>query len=203
MMNDFLFAGNNTRRQRDRVAVLFGGRSQEHEISVLSAASIIGAIDREKHDVVPVAIAKDGAWYLIDTDMSGLSALNDPLMERLFPNSASEAADATAYPDAHFIDIAAFAASVDFVFPALHGPYGEDGSVQGLFETLSIPYAGCGICASAIAMDKIITKELLARVDIPVLDYLYMTAHEYGLDAPGSLSRIEDALGYPVFVKPA
>ncbi|MDR1496421.1 MAG: D-alanine--D-alanine ligase, partial [Clostridiales Family XIII bacterium] len=112
-------------------------------------------------------------------------------------------ANASSYPEARPADIAAFAASVDFVFPALHGPFGEDGSVQGLFETLGIPYGGCGVCASAISMDKIIAKELLARAGVPVLDYTFTTASEYGADAPGSLSRIESALDFPVYVKPA
>jgi D-alanine-D-alanine ligase len=186
-------------RAKDRIGVLFGGRSQEHEISVLSAASIMDAIDRDRHEVVPVAIAKDGAWYRIGSDMSGLCALDDPRMEGLIPGGEEDAAPAGARP----VDIAEFAASVDFVFPALHGPFGEDGTVQGLFETLGIPYAGCGVCASAISMDKIIAKELLSRAGIPVLDYAYTTADEYGADPRGSLARIEGALGYPVFVKPA
>jgi D-alanine-D-alanine ligase len=188
--------------EKDRVGVLFGGRSQEHEISVLSAASLMDAIDRERHEVVPVAIGKDGLWYIVGGDMSGLRALDDPRMARLIPRSGS-ASDVAACPDARPVDLAAFAASVDFVFPALHGPFGEDGTVQGLFETMGIPYAGCGVCSSAVSMDKIIAKELLSRAGVPVLAYAYATAGEYAADAPGALDRIESSVGYPVFVKPA
>jgi D-alanine-D-alanine ligase len=183
---------------KDRIGVLFGGRSQEHEVSVLSAASLMDAIDRDRHEVVPVAIAKDGGWYAIGSDMSGLRALDDPRMKRLIPG-VGEGESSSGRP----VDVASFAASVDFVFPMLHGPYGEDGSVQGVFETLGVPYAGCGVCASAISMDKIIAKDLLSRAGVPVLDYAYTTAAGYAADEPGELDRIEDALGYPVYVKPA
>jgi D-alanine-D-alanine ligase len=193
---------NGRNFRKDRIGVLFGGRSQEHEISVLSAASLMDAIDREKHDVVPVGIGKDGRWYIVGGDMSGLSALTDPRMERLIPHSDEIAALAMC-PGAQPLDFAEFAASVDFVFPALHGPFGEDGTVQGLFETMGIPYAGCGVCASAVSMDKIIAKELFARAGIPVLAYTFVTAGEYGADPRGALARIEGEVGYPVFVKPA
>jgi D-alanine-D-alanine ligase len=187
---------------RDRVCVLFGGRSQEHEISVLSAASLMDAIDRVRHEVIHVAIAKDGRWYVIDSDMSGLCELRDPRMERLIPRSG-DAADVAACPGARPVDLAWLADSADFVFPMLHGPYGEDGTVQGLFETVGLPYAGCGVCASAVSMDKIIAKDLLSRAGAPVLAYAYTTAGAYGADAEGELARMESEVHYPVFVKPA
>jgi D-alanine-D-alanine ligase len=200
--------GPGERRRKDRIGVLFGGRSQEHEISVLSAASIMDAIDRDKHDVVPVAIGKEGTWYIVSSDMSGLRALDDPRMEGLIPGGGEGArgeavADDEVFSGARPTDVTEVAASVDFVFPALHGPFGEDGTVQGLFETLGLPYAGCGVCGSAISMDKIIAKELLSKAGVPILDYTHTTEEEYGADAPGALSRIEGTLGYPVFVKPA
>jgi D-alanine-D-alanine ligase len=226
---------------KDRIGVLFGGRSQEHEISVLSAASLMDAINRDKHDIVPVAIDKDGAWYLICSDMSGLCSLKDPRMETLIPKSGLRSLDdpraGTLIPrgglaeavcaearqsafvagepganplrektEAAFaepINIAQFAELVDFVFPMLHGPLGEDGTVQGLFEILGIPYAGCGVCGSAVSMDKIYAKKLLEDADVPVLHYTYTTVADYRADAPGELARIERTIGYPVFVKPA
>jgi D-alanine-D-alanine ligase len=210
---------------KDRIGVLFGGRSQEHEISVLSAASLMDAINRNKHDVVPVAIGKDGAWHLIRSDMSGLCRLDDPRMETLIPKrggaedictAACQSAFVTGGSDtadsvqgkkedlsAKPINIAEFAELVDFVFPMLHGPFGEDGTVQGLFETLGIPYAGCGVCGSAVSMDKIYTKKLLVDADIPVLHYAHTTAADYRADASGELRRIEGIVGYPVYVKPA
>jgi D-alanine-D-alanine ligase len=101
------------------------------------------------------------------------------------------------------IDVAEFSGLIDFVFPVLHGPYGEDGTVQGLFEMLGIPYAGCGVCGSAVSMDKIFTKKLLVDAGIPVLDYAYTTAAGYRADTPGELRRIENIVRYPVYVKPA
>ncbi|MDR1292835.1 MAG: D-alanine--D-alanine ligase [Clostridiales Family XIII bacterium] len=187
---------------KDRIGVLFGGKSQEHEISVLSAASLMDAIDRDLHEVVPVAIAKDGEWYAIDSDMGGLCALDDPRMGRLIPHVA-EGVSVADCPGARPVDVASFTSSVDFVFPMLHGPNGEDGSVQGLFETLGVPYAGCGISSSAVAMDKIMAKGLLAQAGVPVLDYVYTTLADYRADMSGELSRIEEALGHSVYVKPA
>jgi D-alanine-D-alanine ligase len=163
------------------------------------------AIDRDRHEVIPVAIAKDGGWYLIDSDMSGLRELDDPRMERLIPRVPHSGGDGDVaeWPGARPVDVASLAASVDFVFPMLHGPNGEDGSVQGLFETLGVPYAGCGVCASAISMDKIMAKDLLSRAGVPVLDYAYTTVSAYLADMTGELERIESVVGYPVFVKPA
>ncbi|MDR2162808.1 MAG: D-alanine--D-alanine ligase [Clostridiales Family XIII bacterium] len=187
---------------KDRIGVLFGGRSQEHEISVLSAAALMDAIDRDKHEVVPVGIGKDGRWYIVGGDMSGLRVLSDSRMERLIPRGGSEA-DIAACPGARPLSLAEFADCVDFVFPTLHGPFGEDGTVQGLFEMMGIPYAGCGVCASAVSMDKIIAKELLSRAGISVLPYTFATEGEYGADTPGVLARIEGVVDYPVYVKPA
>ncbi|MDR0596177.1 MAG: D-alanine--D-alanine ligase [Clostridiales Family XIII bacterium] len=185
---------------KDRIGVLFGGRSQEHEISILSAASLMDAIDRDRHEVVPIAIGRNGAWQLIESDMSGLRSLDDPRMKGLIPEG-SAGSDVTACGEL----AAALMGSqlVDFVFPMLHGPFGEDGTMQGFFETLGIPYAGCGVCASAVSMDKIFTKKLLESAGIPVLGYAYTTEHDYRRDERGELSRIDEAVGYPAYVKPA
>ncbi|MDR0519813.1 MAG: D-alanine--D-alanine ligase [Clostridiales Family XIII bacterium] len=175
---------------KDRIGVLFGGKSQEHEISILSAASLMDAIDTGKHEVVPVAIDKDGAWHLIESDMGGLRTLDDPRMAGLVSGA----------PKVGIPDVAGM---VDFVFPMFHGPFGEDGTMQGLLEILGLPYAGCGVCSSAVSMDKIFTKKLLTDAGIPVLDYAYTSAGIYRADAAAELTRIEEAVGYPCYVKPA
>ncbi|MDR1815856.1 MAG: D-alanine--D-alanine ligase A, partial [Clostridiales Family XIII bacterium] len=135
---------------KTRIGILFGGRSGEHEISILSAASVMDAMDRARYEVVPVGITKDGAWRRVTTDLSGLRALDDPRMARIFEGSEQ-------------MTVADFDAQTDFAFPVLHGPFGEDGTIQGLFEMLGKPYAGCGVAASAISMDKIFTKEVWLR----------------------------------------
>ncbi|MDR0817877.1 MAG: D-alanine--D-alanine ligase [Clostridiales Family XIII bacterium] len=181
----------------DRIGIIFGGRSQEHEISILSAASVMDAVDRTRHEIIPVAIAKDGSWFRLRTDISGLNSLDDPRIEDLIPK------DGIGTERAVRISIGEIAGLVDFAFPVLHGPYGEDGTIQGLFEMTGLPYAGCGVTSSAISMDKIFSKELLLRAGLPVLKYDATYRWIFGQDRDGELSRIESTLGYPVFIKPA
>ncbi|MDR2486524.1 MAG: D-alanine--D-alanine ligase [Clostridiales Family XIII bacterium] len=183
--------------EKDRIAVLFGGRSQEHEISILSAASVMGAIDCARHDIVPVGIAKDGNWYRIHADMRGIEALDDPRIGRLIPDGDVHAAQAERIRPCALPDFA------DLALPILHGPYGEDGTVQGLFEMVGLPYAGCGVAGSAIAMDKLFTKELLLQAGIPVLPHAAVTGHAYRKDKVAVLDRVQKTLDFPVFVKPA
>ncbi|MDR1797684.1 MAG: D-alanine--D-alanine ligase [Clostridiales Family XIII bacterium] len=175
---------------KKRIGILFGGRSREHEISVLSAASVMDAIDRGRYDVLPVGITKEGAWRRIATDLSGLSTLEDARMEQLFAGSAS-------------MTIADFDAETDFAFPVMHGPFGEDGTIQGLFEMLGKPYAGCGVAASAISMDKIFTKEIWRRAGLPVCGHTHTTAASCREGFSEEVLRIEAEIAYPIFVKPA
>jgi D-alanine-D-alanine ligase len=181
----------------DKIAVLFGGRSGEHEISVLSAASMMDAADRSRHEIVPVGISKAGDWYHITADMHDLASLDDPRFDRLIPQDGRDG------PYARRIDIGEFGRMADFAFPMLHGPYGEDGTVQGLFEMLGMPYAGCGVAASAISMDKIFTKELLVRAGLPTCRYVAVLAGAFAQNRGGILRGIEESIGFPVFVKPA
>ncbi|MDR1271849.1 MAG: D-alanine--D-alanine ligase [Clostridiales Family XIII bacterium] len=183
---------------KKRIGLVFGGRSEEHEISVLSASSVAGAIDKDRYEVVPVLIAKDGSWHLLwdgSAGIEGIGTLDDPRFKTL----VSEARPVT---------IAEFDALCDFAFPALHGPYGEDGTIQGLFEMLGKPYAGCGVASSAITMDKIFTKQLWENAGLPVAKYLAY-AHPkdfYGEGGAGKMAemeRIAKELGFPLFVKPA
>jgi len=178
--------------EKIRVGFLFGGRSGEHEISVLSAASVMEKIDRTRFEPAPFGITKDGAWRLIETDLSGLCSLDDQRFEGdgIFAGSRP-------------VTIADFDAMCDFAFPLLHGPFGEDGTVQGLFEILDKPYAGCGVAASALSMDKAFTKEIWQLEGLPVCAYTYTTKDDLEEAFEGEVRRIEGMLSYPIFVKPA
>jgi D-alanine-D-alanine ligase len=159
---------------RPRVAVVFGGRSSEHAISCVSAGSVLAAIDRSAYDVVPVGITTDGRWVLVDDNPAALAISNrelptvdpggTPLTLPADPTGRSLVAlDASPLPD-EFAD-------VDVVFPLLHGPWGEDGTIQGLLEMAGIPYVGSGVLASAVGMDKEYMKLLLAARGLPVGRY--------------------------------
>jgi D-alanine-D-alanine ligase len=179
-----------------KIGVIFGGRSREHEISVLSASAVIGALNNAGYDTVPIGINKRGEWYIIDGAMDGIVSLDDARFEALIPRGDER-------DGSHPLAASSLRDIVDFAFPVLHGPYGEDGTIQGLFEMLDIPYAGCGVTSSAIAMDKIFTKELLIRAGLPVCRHAATYAYDFGASREAELARIERELPYPMFVKPA
>jgi D-alanine-D-alanine ligase len=190
-----------TTPRKTRVAVVFGGRSSEHAISCVSAGSILAALDPDEYDVVPVGITREGRWVLAVGDPARLS-----IADRRLPEITAESGTAVVLPaDPTASDLivrepadgAASLAGVDVVFPALHGAYGEDGTIQGMLEMAGIPYVGANVFASAAAMDKEFTKKLAAAEGIPVGPYAV-------LRAGCSLSAADkDRLGLPVFVKPA
>jgi D-alanine-D-alanine ligase len=181
---------------KKKIGILFGGRSEEHEISVLSAASVVGAMDRTKYEPVLIGINKAGRWFLIEESLlRGIATPDDPRVKTLIP-SGSGGSRTPFNPG----DLPAF---VDFAFPVLHGPYGEDGRLQGLLEMLGLPYGGCGVAASAIAMDKIFTKEIWLRAGLPVCRHTALRRRAYEADPAGERARVERELGLPVFVKPA
>jgi D-alanine-D-alanine ligase len=180
-----------------KIGILFGGKSGEHEISILSAASVIEAIDRSRYEVFKVGINKRGDWFRIETDMRGLTSLDDDRFDYLIPQTKDGG------PGAEPLDFSEFIDTVDFVFPVLHGPYGEDGTIQGMLETMGVPYAGCGVTASALAMDKIFTKEILLRAGFHVTKHEAITKREYETEKERCLRKIEASLCYPLFVKPA
>ncbi|MDH7514591.1 MAG: D-alanine--D-alanine ligase family protein [Bacteroidota bacterium] len=182
-----------------RLGVVFGGRSGEHEVSLVSAASVLHALDPAKYVIVPIGIEKNGRWrtgpsalaYLAGeiTDVPALCYLPpDPFVRGLLVE------------DGH----GSFRHEpLDVVFPVLHGPLGEDGCVQGLLELASIPYVGSGVLGSAVGMDKIAQKRLFAAAGLPVVETVSFRSEEYYTESGGIIHRIETALGYPVFVKPA
>jgi D-alanine-D-alanine ligase len=190
-----------TTPRKTRVAVVFGGRSSEHAISCVSAGSILAALDPDQYEVVPVGITREGRWVLASGDPAQLSIADRRLPE--ITASSGTAVVLPADPTASGLmvvdpaDGVGSLAGVDVVFPALHGAYGEDGTVQGMLEMARIPYVGANVFASAAAMDKEFTKKLAAAEGIPIGSYAV-------LRAGCSLSEADkDRLGLPVFVKPS
>jgi D-alanine-D-alanine ligase len=196
----------NSAPRKPRIAVVFGGRSSEHAISCVTAGSVLAAIDPEQYDVVPIGIAADGRWVLESGDPERLR-IEGP--DRLPAVDGDRAAIALA-PEAASTGLVVTEPSqpprtlgeVDVVFPLLHGPWGEDGTIQGMLEMAGVRYVGAGVLASAVSMDKAYMKVVLAAAGLPVMPSVTVTAREWGSDAPGCRTRA-DAIGYPLFVKPA
>ena len=174
-----------------RVGVIYGGRSGEHEVSVASAASIFKHIDAEKYEAVPIRIEKTGRWSLGGRVPQALSAA------AVLEGQRTEALQ-TIEPSA-----AVAASGIDVVFPVLHGPYGEDGTVQGLLELANVAYVGAGVLGSAAGMDKAVMKTLFAAGGLPIVPHLVALRREWERDGPEVTRRVRDGLRYPVFVKPA
>jgi D-alanine-D-alanine ligase len=190
---------------KPRVAVVFGGRSAEHAVSCATAASVLDAIDREVYDVIPIGISLEGKWVLESGDPERLALTADQVpevnaaaMPVLISNDPARREIVTAEPGR----IPEVLASVDVVFPLLHGPWGEDGTIQGLFEIAGMRYVGSGVLASAVGMDKHYMKVVLAASGLPVTPYVVILPREWEAD-PASARESVMALEYPVFVKPA
>ena len=177
------------------VAVIFGGRSAEHEVSLVSARCLIAALDPARFKIVPVGITPEGRWVMPrDLDKALRDGLTGVACEpvALLPDPTR--------PGFVVGDVAR-QVPVDCAFPVLHGPCGEDGTIQGVFELAGLPYAGAGVAASAVGMDKEFMKSLFAQAGLPQVDYL--VARDRGDDIDGVLGDVENAFPYPVFVKPA
>lgn len=182
-----------------RVAIIFGGRSAEHEVSIVSARSVFMALDRTKYEPLLIGITHQGRWItgssaelLMGTklpDKLSSVLVPDPNARRLVPVERSNRSMPTP--------------AIDVIFPLLHGPYGEDGTVQGLFDLTGIPYVGSGVLGSALGMDKVIQKELFARAGLPIVKYVYFTRAEWTTNSRVLVRHIISSLGWPVFVKPA
>jgi D-alanine-D-alanine ligase len=200
-----------------RVGILFGGRSGEHEVSLLSAASILQAIDRDKFDVTPIGITKEGRW-LAQADARGLleagasaaprhfragdpettpgaKLLQEGMPTLLAPEPRSSGGLAQSHGRAE--------QALDVVFPVLHGTFGEDGTIQGLFELAGIAYVGSGVLGSAAGMDKDAMKRLFAQAGLPIVKHVTLLRAEWERSSRTCIARIEAALRYPLFVKPA
>ncbi len=196
------FPAKTTDRGRVRVAVVFGGRSNEHAISCVSAGSILRNLDPERFEVVAVGITPDGSWVLTDGDPDALAITNRQLPAVSSDSGTELTLAANPRRAGELVSLspggAEVLASVDVVFPVLHGPYGEDGTIQGLLELAGVPYVGAGVLASAAGMDKEFTKKLLVAEGLPIGAYAVLRASQSTLE-PAQRER----LGLPVFVKPA
>ncbi|HKO98316.1 MAG TPA: D-alanine--D-alanine ligase family protein [Pyrinomonadaceae bacterium] len=192
-----------------RVGVIFGGQSGEHEVSIRSAASVIQAIDRKKYDVLPIAISREGKWLSpaealtllppaaqsllsqeqISTKTDEVAILGDPSRQGLLALDQKGQSDV--------------ATPLDVVFPVLHGPFGEDGTLQGLLEMANVPYVGCGVLASSCGMDKVAMKLLFLQAGLPMCKYVWFLRSHWQNDPKKVTNKVERELGYPCFVKPA
>lgn len=198
-------SNGDTGKRKIRVAVVFGGRSDEHDVSLRSARTIMDALNGDRYEVVPIGISREGKWLAGGDPMEALIAESpmfaltdgeqvavptsewkiEPVIgaEALMPQSATE--------------------GVDIFFPALHGPMGEDGTLQGMLELAGVPYVGSGVLGSAVSMDKAMTKVILQQAGIPQVPWLLITRQEWRTSPDAIIARIEAELPYPIFVKPA
>jgi D-alanine-D-alanine ligase len=207
------FCRNNAPVNKLRVGVIYGGRSGEHEVSLASAAAVFQNLDPDRYEAVPIRIQKDGRWTLPTHAPSLISAAD------VIHSSAAEAAARDPAREAHLVahpgtetlmtidrdkpQPVVSGLALDVVFPVLHGPYGEDGTVQGLLELANVPYVGAGVLASAVGMDKATMKLVFAAKGLPVGDYEVVLKREWQRDERTVMNRIVNRLGFPVFVKPA
>src|ERR1700693_4609490 len=184
-------------KKKIRIGVIFGGRSGEHEVSLVSAASVIRALDPEKYEAVPIGITKDGRW------LAGSPA------QKILPEVLREGQRVMLAADPNIAALVTLdekrsaSLRVDVVFPVLHGTYGEDGTVQGLLELAGLPYVGAGVIGSAVGMDKDMQKRLFLQAGLPVGDFAAILRSEWEASRKSVLRRLSKQFRYPLFVKPA
>ncbi len=194
------------------VAVLFGGQSGEHEVSLVSAHAVMSGLDRARYHIIPIGIAKDGTWLVGSNALTRLVAQADP--HKLPTGVDWQTTRSEEGTDGHIVLPATQQQSwhpgalfralhIDVIFPVLHGPMGEDGTVQGFFELAGLPYVGCGVAASAISLDKALMKAAFAAAGLPLLPWVLVRRHAWQRAPDQTYERIEQELHYPVFVKPA
>ncbi|HEV7858268.1 MAG TPA: D-alanine--D-alanine ligase family protein [Pyrinomonadaceae bacterium] len=205
-------------KRKLRVGVIFGGRSGEHEVSIRSARSVIGAMDQRKYEVVPIAITKDGEWRL-QPEPDGLLESGDRALvdeTQVIPSAVADFLNAVTTSLQRIADPAGRemvtldadqkllpSQPLDVVFPVLHGTYGEDGTIQGLLEMKGVPYVGCGVLASASGMDKVTMKSLFRDAGLPICKYTWFLRSAWETDGAALVRRVAREIGYPCFVKPA
>jgi D-alanine-D-alanine ligase len=188
--------------RRVRVGVIFGGQSGEHEVSLLSAQSVMRAMDKERYEIVPIGITQEGRWLAHGDPLKVLTGgqMTMPkLLGASFIGHSSSAVNRALVPGSRRSDVP----SVDVIFPVLHGPMGEDGTVQGLLELADLPYVGAGVMASAVGMDKAVMKDVFRAQGLPVVSYLVFLRSEWERDPTAVMAQIEARLGFPCFIKPA
>ena len=188
-----------TRVRKLRVGILFGGRSGEHEVSLISARGIIEAIDREQYEVVLIGITREGRWVVGNDPLEVLAADQDMGNLRTVQVLLDMRDNLKGIVSGEELQLQ----SLDVIFPVLHGPYGEDGTVQGLLEVLGVPYVGAGVLASAVAMDKAVARQLFVANGLPVLPYRVFLSRTWELHPGDVIAECEKMLDYPMFTKPA
>ena len=186
-----------------RVAVLFGGRSGEHEVSLMSARSVIAALDPAKYEVTPIGITHDGKWHTGENVLDALESGKTESLERvILPSEPGRSAIFTTR-STKIGDKLETIAAIDVFFPVLHGTFGEDGTMQGLFELADVAYVGAGVVGSAVGMDKGIFKDVMRANNIPVVDWVILHRSEIERDIESAIRKIESLGAYPLFAKPA
>ena len=182
------------------IALIFGGKSGEHEVSLVSTASIYKHIDKDKYNVFTIGITKEGTWMYYEGSEENIKNGN-------WVNLANKKVDVNLVPSGNkevgIIFEDGRTEKIDVLFPVLHGPYGEDGTIQGLFEISQIPYVGCGVLASSVGMDKLICKKVFSEIGLPQVNYTDTSRWAFNMDSDKELNDIEAKLSYPIFVKPA
>jgi D-alanine-D-alanine ligase len=189
---------------KTRVGIVFGGRSGEHDISKRSATAVIEQIDRSKYEVIPIAITEEGHWLGPSASTHLLAAEAASLLDT---DSTNVPGDVAVIGDPRYRGLQAIESDarqeIDVMFPVLHGTYGEDGTIQGLFEMADIPYVGCGVLASSCGMDKAIMKTLFKEAGLPICRHYTTLRSRWESDPESVIADVERTIGYPCFVKPA
>src|SRR5258708_35829579 len=193
--------------RKQTVGVIFGSRSVEHDVSIVTAQQVSQAMSPARYDVVPIYITRDGKW-LKGSPLGDLKNFQASDLEDIMGVKETIVSPAVQHHGTITPPIAGMLGrnilrKLDVIFPAVHGTHGEDGTLQGIFEMADIPYVGCGVMASAIANDKIATKALLKENGIPVLDYVHFQRQDWLTDRDAGLKKFEAKLTYPLFIKPA
>jgi D-alanine-D-alanine ligase len=186
-----------------RVGVVFGGQSGEHEISLLSAQSVMRAMDKDKYEIVPIGVTQEGRWLAGGDPLKALTGGQVTMPKLLGTRVVSRPSSAVSRALLPSVAGARYSDAVDVIFPVLHGPMGEDGTVQGLFELANVPYVGAGVMASAVGMDKAVMKDVFRAHGLPVAPHLIFLRSEWECDPTAMMMEIESRLGFPCFVKPA
>lgn len=187
-----------------RVGLIFGGKTGEHEVSLASAQSVLGALDPSKYDAILIGVTKDGQWLTGGNPLKQLvNATQSPLLKAMNGSTGNGSSALTTNDATRLTTTNALNESVDVVFPLIHGPNGEDGTIQGLLELADIPYVGANVAASAVGMDKALMKAIFRNAGLPVAEYLVVYRHHWEHDPEETIHEIETIIRYPCFVKPA
>ncbi|MBR5740749.1 MAG: D-alanine--D-alanine ligase A, partial [Firmicutes bacterium] len=177
---------------KKKIAIVFGGKSSEHDVSLMSAASVIRAINKERYELLYIGITRDGQWRRLVLPEGKTASFAADVLD----NGTWEAYTET-------FNMSYIKKVADFALPIIHGPNCEDGKLQGFFETVGIPYGGCGVLASALAMDKLAAKDVFRTVGFPICKHRALFKYKYEEDRERAENHVATELGYPCFVKPA